>query len=123
MPKETITKISKEARMKEDCVQYTKDVSLLQTLRRLTLPEKTKHALDGVLDTLLRVLMSLQRKIQEHDTSCWPDMSIARHQIRSRVKRIEQQVLFVCQQSDVKSQKVPVPVPPVDLAEVRSSAK
>jgi len=122
MSKEMIAKISKEERMKEDCVQYTKDVSLLQTLRRLSLPEKTKHALDGVLDTLLRVLMSLQRKIQEHDTSRWADVSIARHQIRSRVKRVEQQVRLVSQQSDAENPKVSMPLAPSDRAVLRSSA-
>ena len=122
MPKVTIARISKEERMKEDCVQYTKDVSLLQTLRKLALPEKTKHALDTVLGTLLRVLMSLQRKIREHDTSCWADMSTVRHQIRSRVKRIEQQVRVVCEQTDAKKQVVAVSLPPSDIAVVRSVA-
>jgi len=104
MPKSKIIKISKEERMQEDCLQYTADISLLQNLRKRPISEKITQTLDSVLDVLLRVLMSLQRKIQDNDITHWADISTVRHQMRSRVKRIENQIHAATKQCDVPSE-------------------
>jgi len=82
----------KDARMQADCVQYAADISLLQALRKGPLSSKMAHDIDHVLDMLLRVLMALQKRMQANDTSSWGDLSTVRHQMRARVKRIQQQV-------------------------------
>jgi len=115
MTKNKACKMSKEERMKEDCVQYTNDVSLLQNLRKLPLSDKMTYDLDNVLDTLLRVLISLQRKIRDNDISCWAEMSIARHQLRCKVKRIEKQVQTTLQRPDEKKQVHTLTLPKLSI--------
>jgi len=84
--------MSKDDRMHADCAQYTEDISLLQSLRKGPISAKMVHAIDHVLDMLLRVLMALRKRVLAKDTSLWGELSMVRHQMRARVKRIQVQV-------------------------------
>jgi len=101
--------MSKDDRMQADCAQYTEDISLLQSLRKDGISSKMVQDIDHVLDMLLRVLIALRKRMLANDTSLWGDLSTVRHQMKARVKRIQQQVFAAARDA------VDVPGPKLSL--------
>jgi hypothetical protein len=109
--------MSKDDRMQADCAQYTEDISLLQSLRKSAISVKMVQDIDHVLDMLLRVLMALRKRMHANDTSLWGELSTVRHQMRARVKRIQQQVFVATKDAiDVPTAGCTLHVPEAQLS-------